>query len=77
MENTVRCRTCHYWLRGLRGRHCPECGSPFDPADPSTYLTRKSHARAIWFVIVGVLAMCVFALWAFAYLDWNLRILRL
>ncbi|UCG17631.1 MAG: hypothetical protein JSV19_06290, partial [Phycisphaerales bacterium] len=28
-----RCRVCDYDLRGLPEPRCPECGSPFDPAD--------------------------------------------
>jgi hypothetical protein len=30
------CLTCGYALRDLPGRTCPECGRPFDPADPRT-----------------------------------------
>jgi len=28
-----RCKVCDYDLRGLPEPRCPECGSPFDPAD--------------------------------------------
>ena len=31
--NPGRCRVCDYDLRGLPEPRCPECGTPFDPAD--------------------------------------------
>lgn len=30
------CLACNYPLTGLDSRNCPECGRPFDPADPLT-----------------------------------------
>ena len=30
------CRQCHYPLVGLSEHRCPECGTPFDPRDPTT-----------------------------------------
>lgn len=36
----MRCLGCYYVLDHLAGRRCPECGRPFDPADPSTYTTK-------------------------------------
>ena len=27
----VRCKSCHYSLKGLTEHRCPECGQPFDP----------------------------------------------
>jgi hypothetical protein len=30
------CLGCNYPLRGLVSARCPECGRPFDPADPIT-----------------------------------------
>jgi hypothetical protein len=32
-----RCLDCDYPLRGLPEPRCPECGRPFDPADPNSY----------------------------------------
>ncbi|HYE62960.1 MAG TPA: hypothetical protein VD997_13270 [Phycisphaerales bacterium] len=31
-----RCKSCGYSLAALSAGPCPECGTPFDPADPST-----------------------------------------
>jgi hypothetical protein len=31
-----RCWECGYVLRGLTTHRCPECGTPFDPAEPAT-----------------------------------------
>jgi hypothetical protein len=35
-ESLARCQGCQYPLRGLTEARCPECGRPFDPADPTT-----------------------------------------
>lgn len=35
-----RCLRCLYVLDYLPTPQCPECGLPFDPADPQTYLTK-------------------------------------
>ncbi|MCC7292964.1 MAG: hypothetical protein IT449_12955 [Phycisphaerales bacterium] len=34
------CRDCGYDLRGQVDPRCPECATPFDPADPSTFDNR-------------------------------------
>ena len=31
------CSDCGYSLQGLADNRCPECGEPFNPADPRTY----------------------------------------
>lgn len=36
MPDYARCLGCDYPLRGLSEPRCPECGRPFDPADPAT-----------------------------------------
>jgi hypothetical protein len=37
IPDTARCLKCGYRLRGLPAPRCPECGQPFDPADPNSY----------------------------------------
>ncbi len=34
-----QCLDCDYWLVGLTEHRCPECGRPFNPADPTSYRT--------------------------------------
>ncbi|UCG32750.1 MAG: hypothetical protein JSU68_13920 [Phycisphaerales bacterium] len=35
------CRRCHYNLYGLPENRCPECGTPFDPDDDTTYWPQR------------------------------------
>ena len=35
-EFSYLCLACNYPLQGLTSTRCPECGRPFDPADPKT-----------------------------------------
>jgi hypothetical protein len=43
------CWECGYSLRGLESRRCPECGRPFDPADPTTMnMGREVGWLAAW-----------------------------
>jgi hypothetical protein len=41
----MRCLTCAYDLSASPAGPCPECGRPFDPADPRTYRSPESDAR--------------------------------
>jgi predicted amidophosphoribosyltransferase len=34
------CIRCGYRLDGIESRRCPECGDPFDPADPLTFVVQ-------------------------------------
>lgn len=36
LPDNARCLHCNYLLRGLPENKCPECGHPFDPANPAT-----------------------------------------
>lgn len=54
----MRCQKCRYPLEGLGTGSCPECGRPFDPNDPRTYLSWPTSgqrlarvALCVWFVI--------------------------
>ncbi len=46
-----RCLKCAYVLDALKSRKCPECGHPFDPADPSTFRTGARHDKNRWIVV--------------------------
>jgi len=42
------CKTCGYPLLRLPKPRCPECGAPFDPADPTTMdYNRPSWAKFV------------------------------
>jgi len=41
----VRCKSCGYDLLDLHEYRCAECGRPFDPAHPGTYLFRPMNGR--------------------------------
>ena len=45
MTEPSRCLTCGYVLEGLEEPRCPECGNPFDLADPRTYSTKPLFVR--------------------------------
>ncbi len=41
----MRCRRCGYDLRDLQEHRCPECGRPFDPKRPATWLSEPISGR--------------------------------
>ena len=54
------CRSCQYSLEQLENPVCPECGLPFDPDDPSTYLVLNpgprdelGHFILVWSVYIA------------------------
>lgn len=64
LPETACCRTCGYLLRGLPEPTCPECGRPFDPADPRTYAPsaawrwrRKWVPRMVAVVVLAALGL--------------------
>jgi hypothetical protein len=69
-----RCWECGYSLRGLSARRCPECGRPFDPADP-TSMNMGQEVRGLarwlmrppgWPMDLAVGAAALLSLWATA-----------
>lgn len=64
--------TCGYQLHGLAEHRCPECGRPFDPADPKTMSKINSSALKHWpmhapgwifHLTTAVLAMAMLVAW--------------
>lgn len=41
------CPSCQYDLSRIDSRRCPECGRPFNPADPTTFDARRRGSQAI------------------------------
>lgn len=50
------CRNCLYQLDHIDTPRCPECGQPFDVADPDTFLDAPRHPSASLrtLLIVGI-----------------------
>ena len=67
------CSSCQYDLTGLGTGCCPECGRPFDPADPTTFETRRRGLQAILGVglalVIGIAAILGF--WAALMPDYG------
>jgi hypothetical protein len=42
------CTRCDYPVTEVAARTCPECGQPFDPADPTTFSARPTARRRRW-----------------------------
>jgi len=56
--NRAHCWQCGYQLRGVESSICPECGRPFDRAEPSTMNFGRPMGR--------------FAQWTLAPLGWRM-----
>ena len=75
----IFCRKCGYALIGLSEARCPECGRPFDPADPRSFLRlphtwslRRWLRRLSWVLAslaVGFL-LYVGGLWAYLRVNY-------
>ncbi len=67
----MRCKRCGYDLRELGEHRCPECGRPFDPQRPTTWLSNPVSGRKnLLLAIVGATLFIIpLALGAMADLD--------
>lgn len=64
------CWNCNYDLRGLSENRCPECGKPFNPADPATMNMGRPIGRYAGFLFQppGIpmhVAVAIGMAWAF------------
>ncbi len=48
------CLKCKYGLASLSSHRCPECGTPFDPLDRSTYRTSDPRKRPVLLLLTIV-----------------------
>ena len=54
------CSRCKYDLRGLADHRCPECGRPFNPSDPRSYLSSIApwwHSRYTWLLVIPAIVL--------------------
>ncbi len=71
-----RGRNCGYNLRGLPASttRCPECGHPFDPANPKTYRSRplRRWLRHVKRAALGLAALLLIlaAVWGWFFWGW-------
>src|SRR5689334_4287565 len=75
IEQLARCWQCGYLLRGIQSRQCPECGRPFDRADPASMNFAQPMGRlgrwmlaplgrgVIALAILGLVLICASARW--------------
>jgi hypothetical protein len=74
-SSVARCLDCGYALRGLTSRRCPECGRPFDPADPwSVRLPHRPNAVARWLMRPPTKIARAFPLAAAVAAAWGTRV---
>ena len=81
---TMHCMGCHYPLDGLQEHRCPECGRPFNPAQPISFYRPRQltgppvriwHLRdrlrmLAWLVGLAVAGVVVFLAIVVPYLWW-------
>ncbi|MCP4835227.1 MAG: spore germination protein [Phycisphaera sp.] len=66
------CRGCHYSLIGLAAGSCPECGHPFDPADPRTFVTDLlDQLRGRLFMVGGGLVVALAGIALYCFLSYQ------
>lgn len=64
-----RCLGCGYDLRGLPENRCPECGRPFDPDDPESYVSKLRSGRSYLVAAIGGLVALAVPLTAAKLVD--------
>jgi hypothetical protein len=78
--SSMYCRKCGYQLEGLLEFRCPECGQPFDPDSPRTFLRHpNAWRRRLWLrrvlIALGSLVIMLLAglgvLLGTLYLQWR------
>ena len=60
----IYCRKCDYCLRSLPAGKCPECGHPFNPDDPRTWLPPRKQRGSIWQLIVTMILAAGIIFWS-------------
>ena len=58
----MRCLDCHYSLKNLTEHRCPECGRPFDPNNPRSFLhvdSEKPGTAVLMAIGVGLIVVPV------------------
>jgi ribosomal protein L37E len=78
VPQSMYCRRCGYRLAGLSENRCPECGTPFDPADRRTYLpaqhswqVRRWVRRLVTLLVGLILLVALFVAACIGWLFWN------
>ena len=61
------CRSCEYELQNLARHRCSECGRPFDPINPATFLNTPTGMSdfqkvmdRVWFYLAWIVGGIVF-----------------
>ena len=65
--NFMFCRSCRYGLWGIPSGPCPECGRPFSPHDPRSYV---QHSHPVLFQVLIGLGCSVLLVVVMAGLFW-------
>ena len=65
LKPPARCLDCEYNIAYLSEHRCPECGRPFDPNDPTTYLglrieEHEPHHELLFICICIFSTFCMF-----------------
>ncbi len=58
----MRCKRCGYDLRELQEHRCPECGRPFDPKRPATWLSKPVSGRKNLWLAIGAAVLFIIPL---------------